>query len=77
MLTKNIQNRQILFAAVAYLVQGLALEALLKLRVEKFQICSVVSKIEQWCILFLTALGLNIAAMLSFPIECSEVFNHH
>jgi hypothetical protein len=61
-----------LLAAVAYLVQGLALEALLKLRAEKFVICLVgirrptVSKIEHQFILSLATYG-------SSRIECSEV----
>jgi hypothetical protein len=67
-----------LFAAVAYRVQGLALEELPKIRAQKFLICLVgirrpaVSKIEQQFILFLTTLGVNIASILSFRIECSE-----
>jgi hypothetical protein len=57
-----------LVAAVAYIFQGLALDALFKLRAEKFLICLVgigrptVSKIEQRFMLFLATLTMSTAS---------------
>jgi hypothetical protein len=54
-----IENVHMLFAAVTHVVEGLSLEALLTLKVEKSVICSVgtrrptISIIEQEAVMFL------------------------
>jgi hypothetical protein len=67
-LLKTSRDLQMLFAAVMHLVNGLNLETLLMLRVEKSLICLVgtwrqtMSIIEQWSILLLKTLIRNKAS---------------